>query len=100
MVVELRINESGQIRQVFTFPILNVHHSAVDVVVCLFVFHFLGTELLLNSEVLLLRLLHLCQGCIIGQATALQFFAGILAKLARFISYKIISNSVIPGTLS
>lgn len=66
MVIDLRVDKCGQIIQNIDLCIANVLHPAINVVVGLLILCLLCPKIFLQTEVLLFRLLDLCEGSIVG----------------------------------
>lgn len=81
MIIELGVNERRQIMHVVALRFLNILHSPIDIFAGLFVFRFLGAQFLLDSEILLLCLLHLRQRRVICETTVLQLLASRLVNI-------------------
>lgn len=78
MVVNLSLDKGGQVVQDVDFGIANVLHPAIDVVVGLFILCLLCSQFLLQTEVLLLRLLNFGEGSVIGQPATFELLPGCL----------------------
>lgn len=75
VVLELRIEEGAQISDAILLRLLDILHTPEHLLAGLLVLCLLGAQLLLAAEVLLLRLLHLGQRGVVGEAPALELLA-------------------------
>ena len=80
IVLQFGLQKCAQIRNTFCFCFLDILHTSENVLVGLFVFSLLGTELLFDPEILPLCLLHLREGRIVCQSTLLKLLARSLRE--------------------
>lgn len=104
VVAQLGVEEGGQVLDHVDLGLLDVLHAPEDVFAGLLVLCLLRAQLLLHAEVFLLRLLHLGERRVVGEAARLELLARGLPWSARGrlkgCTGPIAVLVCVPGTLS